>query len=902
MDHNDASDAGHGISRAKHSRAATTGPAALAGTVRARGSPPPGGSGDQGSTEGARPPAKRARKAINCEPCRSSKLKCDRNRPCSSCVLRGTAAQCYPGSDGMAAQGVRGDDPTRRTGVDPYQEFARIRHSLAVLETLIHSDYSRAAAAPPGADSIGCYPATTPTTELVAPFPSIHQPKKEPNDSDQQKRTVPGMLGQGCLYAGPTSVATNLVLSESRQSSEENAEPAALSALPGHDYDSDLLSDLPGVEVIDGLVEYYFEYCNWVYRHVCQMTFISAWTRFKNGSSPDRLILATVCMITAIAVFYLPERHPLLENVVETHEQLGDKFYSVMVMALGRYQAENRTYTLELVELLLIRCHYLTLSKTDCEEIWTVRGELVSIATAMGLHRDPRKWKMSREVAERRRWAFWHIILLERWQAFMFGRPISIASHHFDTQLPSSHEPSLLSNTQSTATYLPNIALFKLAYILGDIMNDAVSLKPVPYENVMAHDAALQRWVDDLPKEMDLDEFSVARSLASRDLGTIKLGVQSVIIKTSYHHIRFTLHRPYASGPSPSGAEPSSSISTVSSPSKSRNTSSIHEQSLEIAVKHARQLILVVGQARPDFQNNTSLAVPGHMNWGPFHVFSAAMFFSFQLINNPEQAGANMFRMNVKQAMETLQLCKGAPVADKALDILQTLAPLSMGEGVVGKGKDDRDKLLGRVLSAVRNLAFPCHDSPSYPYPYGRGGLDSPASGSSGRRRETSNTPDLVPGRSLLTTALDPNLVAGPHPTHPRPTRNSSSVPSSAYPSVSCELSSLAPYTHPPPMPPPHLHSSLISQHQHQTMPSDQQPLHDMSYQTSYSHSPQHSQGMYGTGMPYGQQPGDDMTWGASMGFGQYEWTNFVNVLKQDSGTARGGGDHAGHGHALPPN
>ncbi|KAF9649320.1 hypothetical protein BDM02DRAFT_3082401, partial [Thelephora ganbajun] len=34
-------------------------------------------------------PAKRTRKAINCEPCRSSKLKCDRNRPCSSCVLRG---------------------------------------------------------------------------------------------------------------------------------------------------------------------------------------------------------------------------------------------------------------------------------------------------------------------------------------------------------------------------------------------------------------------------------------------------------------------------------------------------------------------------------------------------------------------------------------------------------------------------------------------------------------------------------------------------------------------------------------------------------------------------------------------------------------------------------------------
>ena len=47
-----------------------------AGVVRARTSPTPGTSAEQ-STDG-RPPTKRARKAINCEPCRNSKLKCDR--------------------------------------------------------------------------------------------------------------------------------------------------------------------------------------------------------------------------------------------------------------------------------------------------------------------------------------------------------------------------------------------------------------------------------------------------------------------------------------------------------------------------------------------------------------------------------------------------------------------------------------------------------------------------------------------------------------------------------------------------------------------------------------------------------------------------------------------------------
>jgi hypothetical protein len=71
---------------------------------------------------------------------------------------------------------------------------------------------------------------------------------------------------------------------------------------------------------------------------------------------------------------------------------------------------------LELVELLLLRTHYLTLAKRDTEEIWSIKGELVTIGTAMGLHRDPGQFKISkdRDLAERRRWAWWHILLLER--------------------------------------------------------------------------------------------------------------------------------------------------------------------------------------------------------------------------------------------------------------------------------------------------------------------------------------------------------------------------------------------------------------------------------------------------------------------------------------------------------
>jgi hypothetical protein len=118
----------------------------------------------------------------------------------------------------------------------------------------------------------------------------------------------------------------------------------------------------------------------------------------------------------ALATQYLPAQHQLLEGFSETPEEIGLKFWEISGTSLQRRLAESRSYTLELVELLLCRCHFLTMHKNDSEEIWTIRGELVTIAMAMGLHRDPSKWRKrwDQATAERRRWAWWHIVLLER--------------------------------------------------------------------------------------------------------------------------------------------------------------------------------------------------------------------------------------------------------------------------------------------------------------------------------------------------------------------------------------------------------------------------------------------------------------------------------------------------------
>ncbi|KAJ7667601.1 hypothetical protein DFH06DRAFT_1183020 [Mycena polygramma] len=750
------------------------------GTVRGRTSPAPGSSADHNG-DGPRP-TKRARKAINCEPCRNSKLKCDRNRPCSSCVLRGTSAMCYQDSRGHEGgdYSVRGDD--HQCVVDPAQEIARLRHSISLLEAYVFPTQRSYSVARRGSEAM--------------PGPVV--PKKEIVDPDISEKlhtpTAPGMLGshgQGGLYAGPTSAATHLLDSDSRQASQDRSNDDLNTGM-SHDY--------------------YFEYCNWIYRHVNPMSFLHQWERYKNGSSPDRTVLSTACAIMASASYYLPAQHRLLEAYTESHEELGLKYFEVSTTALHRRQADTKTYSLDLIELLLIRCHYLTTSKRDSEEIWHAKGEIVTIGTAMGLT------SMHRDVAERRRWAWWHIVLLERWQAFMFGRPITISSHHFDTQLPSYCDPSV---DKSGRLYLPNIALFRLAFILGDIMDDAVSVRPVPYDSVQANDRALTQWMDNLPPELDLDEYRLARNLASSNLATRRLGVQSVIVRTSYYHIRFTLHRPYANA--------STNLS------KMNGELPKSAQSLEIAVNAADKLITMTAQSRPDFLTNSAFAGgAGHMNWGPFHCFSAAMFFSFQLIANPDQPGANLFRSSIRKAMATLEQSRGVAVADKGYDILQSLSPLYSAEFPL-QPPEMREKEKAKILGVVRKLAFPYHDSHDPrrlgESPSARGAASSPSNSNS--VSPPMNMSPALPQYEGIHNVSSLRSAPGPGPIYTQSTHSPDG-------------------TH---MRSPQQMSPTVMSHPHSvpTLP--------------------------------GSSPRRRQVWGAAIGFGHGEWTQFLDVLRPEQAT-----------------
>lgn len=326
--------------------------------------------------------------------------------------------------------------------------------------------------------------------------------------------------------------------------------------------------------------------------------------------------------------------------------------------------------------------------------------------------------------------------------------------------------------------------------------------------------------------------------------------ISSNSIRTSYYHIRFTLHRPYAS----TLHENSSKLHAinVSSPNKaaSFDTSKSQEnhtrmaQSLDTAASAADKLIQLVAQARPEVIGNSTIA-PVHVHWGPFHCFSAAMFFSLQLVADPQQPGASLFRANIRRVLDLLDMSRGIALADKAGAMLRALRPLYEGDTELDGNGEVQSK--EQVIALVKSLAFPYHDSQtshySRPYhidsPHSSGGPASPIV----NRQNASN--HSSPGDPLVSSTNLPSLLS---PLVPRPPISIMNNPDSG------AFSSRVPQ------------SATTPDYYNANRPQ-------VPGASGLRPTP-----TFNSGNPLAQT--SDM-WGASVGFGQGEWARFLDVMQR---------------------
>jgi len=242
--------------------------------------------------------------------------------------------------------------------------------------------------------------------------------------------------------------------------------------------------------------------------------------------------------------------------------------------------------------------------------------------------------------------------------------------------MPDFQQPGQLAADDPT---LPYLCIFRFTLLVGQILEDTHCVKPVAFETVNAHDHALLEWQNTWPSDLRLDEFGIAYAMsrnASEDM--VRRGVQCMYLYGLFNLTRLRLNRPTA-------------ITT------SKEAATAHDRMAGAAAK----LIAMHARAAPDYVNNAVLTVPGHLGHAPYNLFAASMFYTHQLLSNPDQPGTAHFRSNLSEGISTFGKVREMPIADRCFRILVACHPPPEADS------EENQQVRRQRIAAVRRVTFP---------------------------------------------------------------------------------------------------------------------------------------------------------------------------------------------------
>ncbi|KAF8335077.1 uncharacterized protein EI90DRAFT_3049404 [Cantharellus anzutake] len=435
----------------------------------------------------------------------------------------------------------------------------------------------------------------------------------------------------------------------------------------------DLLPQLPSKEILQQLVEMYMTAGTWIWSYLDEVELKRRVDRFVEEDELDDMTLATFFAICGTGLYYTPWPHNILNAFPEPAMVTGDRFLALSTEVLERRNSDwIHQPTLELLELHLLMAHYYSGAKRgdSGEDIYSLASKMIGIATALGLHRDPEHWCIPPEVASRRRWAWWNVL--------SFERPPSISNNSFDTQfpMPDFQQPGQLAADDSI---LPYLCIFRYALLVGQILEDLHCVKPMTFETISAHDQALLDWQNTWPSDLRLDEFGIAYAMSrNASENMVRRGVQCMYLYGLCNLTRLCINRP--------------TIITTA-----KEAAAAHDRMAGAAAK----LVALHARATPDYVNNAVLTVPGHLGHAPYNIFASAMFYTHQLLSNPDQPGAAHFRSNLSEAISTFGKVREMPIADRCFKILVACHPPPETDS------EENQQVRRQRIAAVRRVTFP---------------------------------------------------------------------------------------------------------------------------------------------------------------------------------------------------
>lgn len=522
------------------------------------------------STEMSKPQRKHGRKQrvpLSCEPCRSRKLKCNREQPCQNCSVRDNRKGCiYLGPEGGPASNST-LKPAQAEGMQ-----SRIDRLEALVTALVAQGQDPSGNATSYANSGSSEVSSSELDSSAFRAPSAPERHTPPYDEIEHGVGVMKVDGKASMYKGTTHWYDVLQeLNEIKSFWSEVQENPGLSLEPSYSDAIDgpslffgvsqpgslpeMLASLPARPAAEKLLSRFFDNEEGpapTFHILHKPTFMREY--HDHLAAPDKTPIMWLGLYSAVLSQIMLSYHlngdepPEYEGISASLSQMY-RVRAAQCLAMGD-MSTCKPYTLETL-VYNIMCEWARSGQGNAR-VWMMVGLLVRVAFQMGYHRDPSQYpeiSVFQGEMRRRVWSFIH--RTDGLTSFLVGHPTMIRERSHDTQPPSNLydwelaedmtelPPSRPMTEPTPVSYL--IVKGNILFVMGRIVNFLTDLGQYPYDNVLALDSELEKVFNNVPT------FFRLRGFDDVDTESPSLVNRRIQLDFLYHQGMCVLHRKFFS-------------------------------------------------------------------------------------------------------------------------------------------------------------------------------------------------------------------------------------------------------------------------------------------------------------------------------------------------------------------
>lgn len=310
-----------------------------------------------------------------------------------------------------------------------------------------------------------------------------------------------------------------------------------------HGTDEEVFATLPDRSQVDALVVQYFQTCETTYRVLHEPSFWKEYQDFWHHQSNDPARAGFAVILILIVAFSkclsLKDDHFVGDTTVDRQE--ASNLIDICDTWIRRQPRKRLT-----LQFFQLQCLSLLVKRVNCVSLkqdWLASGDLVRLALASGMHRDPSLLATGvispfEKEMKKRLWAT--IAELELQSSLESGIQSSLTALHSDTSLPANlPDDAFSSETDEMPASRPLEHFTSVSYLrlalqslpfrirLTHVLNDPSNI--IDYSDVLHYDAQIHELLSKIP----LWDDSRSR-------------IPSALLRLQLRQFLLILHKPYA--------------------------------------------------------------------------------------------------------------------------------------------------------------------------------------------------------------------------------------------------------------------------------------------------------------------------------------------------------------------